>query len=626
MAITQEQFDHLIKKLEGFSQRSPQSYRFRVALLAVLGYGYIFLILAGLLVGVGLVIWLALSVRRVNSFIVQLFFLLLIPAWMILRSLWVTFPPPEGLRLDRRQVPRVFALVDELTTKLEAPKFDNILLTSDFNAAVVQVPRLGIFGWQENYLILGLPLLQAMTLDQVKAVLAHEIGHLSGNHSRFAGWIYRLRKTWYQLYDRIHQSDREGTSILFDRFLGWYYPLFNAYSFVLARQDEYEADRCAVELAGKQNVADVLINVELKSRFLAREFWSTIYEKVEHQADPPDNAYSLMSTALKGAIAEEKSQQWMQEALAEETTNADTHPCFRDRLSAIGLISDRDLVQPAPVEISAADQLLGDTAQQFIAEFSQSWKESQATPWRQRYAYLSEVRTKLDALEQLPELSDAERWERAYYVMELQGSEAAVPYFKEVLAKQPNHIAANYHLGEVLLSKGDATGIDHVERAIAQQPNIVIDGCKLLHDFYAQQGESEKAEQCHDRAEKHYHLMQKAEQERESVTSEDELKPHTFTAEEVDALRKQLATYPEIKEAYLVEKVLAYFPESRFCALAIVRKENVADSQEGAQALFQKIADDTEFPCEAYIVVLQNKTGELRKKISSVEGSLILQS
>lgn len=621
MAITQEQFDHLVKKLEGYSQHSPGSYRLRVALLAVLGYGYIFLILAGLLVGVWLVVTLAMSVRRVNSFIVQLFFLLLVPAWMIARSLWVTFSPPEGLRLDRQKVPQMFALVDELTTKLQAPKFHNILLTPDFNMAVMQVPRLGIFGWQENYLIVGLPILQGLTLDQVKAVLAHEIGHLSGNHSRFGGWIYRIRKTWFQLYDRIHQGEQQGFLVLFDRFLSWYFPTFNAYSFVLARMNEYDADRYAAELAGKQNVVDVLTNVELKSRFLDREFWADIYEKVEDQPDPPDNAYSLMLTRLKGAIAQEKSNQWIQEALSEQTTNEDTHPCFRDRLKALGF--DRPPIQPEPVEVSAAELLLGDTVNEFVAEFNRSWKEAQATPWRQRYAQLSEIRTKLEALEQKPELSDDEVWKRAYYVLELRGNEAAMPYLKEVLVRQPDHVAANFTLGEALLRKGDAAGVDCVERAIAQQFNLVIDGCKLLHNFYVEQGQIEKADHYRDRAEQHYELLQKAEQERDSVSIHDSLKPHTLTTEEVDSLRQQLQAYSTIKEAYLAEKVLNYFPESRFCVLGIVRKQSLLDSKDAAQKLFQQIYEAVEFPIAVYIVVFEGD--ELREKIAAIEHSLIVQ-
>ncbi|BAU13838.1 Zn-dependent protease with chaperone function-like protein [Leptolyngbya sp. NIES-3755] len=593
----------------------------RVALLAVLGYGYIFLILAGLLVGVWLVVTLAMSVRRVNSVIVQLFFLLLVPAWMIARSLWVTFSPPEGLRLDRQKVPQMFALVDELTTKLDAPKFHNILLTPDFNMAVMQVPRLGIFGWQENYLIVGLPILQGLTLDQVKAVLAHEIGHLSGNHSRFGGWIYRIRKTWFQLYDRIHQSDRQGVSVLFDRFLSWYFPTFNAYSFVLARMNEYDADRCAAELAGKQNVADVLTNVELKSRFLDREFWAGIYQGVEDQPDPPANAYSLMLTKLKGTVPPEKSDQWIQEALSEQTTNEDTHPCFRDRLKALGF--DRPPIEPAPVEVSAAEILLGDTVNEFVAEFNRSWREAQATPWRQRYAHLSEVKAKLEALEEKTELSDDEVWKKAYYVLELRGNEAAMPDLKEVLVRQPDHVAANFTLGEALLRQGDAAGVECIEKAIAQQFNLVIDGCKLIHDFYVQQDQIEQANHYRDKAEQHYELMQKAEQERESISIHDQLKPHTLTTEEIDSLRQQLQTYSDIKEAYLAEKVVNYLPEARFCFLGIVRKQGLLDSKDAAQKLFSQVVEQVEFPTEVYIIVFEGN--EFKEKIASVEQSLILQ-
>lgn len=125
---------------------------------------YIFLVLAGLLTLIGLIVSFIVFSHRVNSAIIKLAILLLIPAWVIVRSLWVTVPAPEGLKLNRRQVPKLFALVDELTTKLQAPRFHNILLNQEFNAAVVQVPRLGIFGWQENYLLLGLPLmLQGVT-------------------------------------------------------------------------------------------------------------------------------------------------------------------------------------------------------------------------------------------------------------------------------------------------------------------------------------------------------------------------------------------------------------------------------------------------------------------------------
>jgi hypothetical protein len=67
MAITQEEFDALIEKLEDFSRKHPRGYRLRVALFAILGYAYIFLVLAGLLVLVGLTILLIIFGHHISS-------------------------------------------------------------------------------------------------------------------------------------------------------------------------------------------------------------------------------------------------------------------------------------------------------------------------------------------------------------------------------------------------------------------------------------------------------------------------------------------------------------------------------------------------------------------------------
>ena len=634
MTITQEKFDTLVAKLEKFSKKHPESYRLRVALFAILGYAYIFLILAGLLILIGLVVSFIVFSHLVNAAIIKLSIWLLIPAWVIVRSLWVTFPAPEGLKLNRRQVPQLFALVDELTTELQAPRFHNILLNQEFNAAVVQVPRLGIFGWQENYLLLGLPLMQSLSLEQLKAVMAHELGHLSGNHSRFAEWIYRIRKTWMKIYEQLHQSNQSRSSVLFNRFLDWYWPSFNAYSFTLARMNEYEADLCAAQLTGTNNTAEALINVEVKARFLESFFWSDIQKQVEHQADPPSNIYSSMLTILHSPIAEEQTKQWLKQALAQKTSYADTHPCLADRLKSLGYQTTQldqleTLPQPATIQISAAEHLLGNTLYQFATQFDQAWKEATSTPWRQRYAYLQETQGKLKALEQkvhIQNLSEQETWERAYYTLELQGGEVALPFLQAVLKTNPDHAEANYMIGQVFLHKANASGIAHIEKAIEQRVDWVIDGCELVYVFFCQLGQIEEAQKYRARAEKHYQLLLKAEQERATVGDYDEFKPHTLKVSEVNELKQQLACLPQVKEAYLVEKVVTYFPEKHFCVLGIVRKRGLIESLDAPHKLMNLLVTNLQFPTQAYIIILNHgSSGKLKKKICQIDRSLIFR-
>ena len=631
MAITQAEFDALVGKLEDFSKSNPKNYRLRVALWATLGYAYIFLVLAGLLALIGLVVLFIVYSNRINGYIIKLAILLLVPAWAIVRSLWVTFPPPQGLKVNRRQVPHLFALVDELTTKLQAPRFHNILLNQEFNAGVVQIPRLGIFGWQQNYLLLGLPLMESLSVEQLKAVLAHELGHLSGNHSRFAAWIYRMRKTWMQIYERLHQSDRQGAAVLFNRFLDWYWPAFNAYSFILARMNEYEADRCAAQLAGAKTAAEALINIEVKARFLESSFWTDIHKQVEHQIEPPDHVYSSMLTVLHSPIPEEKNKQWLEQALAQKTNNADTHPCLTDRLKSLGYSAAKaqKLCQPATIEISAAEHLLGTALQQFATQFNQEWKEAVSTPWRQRYSYLKKTEDELQALEQksqIQTLTEQEVWARAYYTLELRGDEAAVPLLQDMLKIYPDHAEANYTLGQILLQKAEKAGIAYIEKAIVKRMDWVLDGCDLVYSFLRQQGQTEEAERYRDRADQHYQLLLKGQQERSRVLDSDTFKPHTLEGSEVMELKQQLADYPQVKEAYLVEKVVTYFPEKRFIVIGIVRKRGWIESEVADQKLIDLLATNVQFPTQAYIISFSaSGTGKLKKKICQIDRSLLFR-
>src|SRR5436190_1858633 len=90
-------------------------------------------------------------------------------------------------RLERRFARRpreareLTALMDELRSAIRC-RVDRVLLTADFNASVQQVPRLGLFGWSRRYLLIGLPLLEVLSREELRVVLAHEFAHLSAEH------------------------------------------------------------------------------------------------------------------------------------------------------------------------------------------------------------------------------------------------------------------------------------------------------------------------------------------------------------------------------------------------------------------------------------------------------------
>ncbi|MFB2922068.1 M48 family metalloprotease [Aerosakkonema funiforme] len=612
--MTEEQFDALIQSLQKYARQNPTNYKFRVALLAALGYGYIFFVFV-LLCGI---FWIATK---------TLVFSIIIAVGMA-RSLSLSFPKPKGVEISRSELPALFALIDELTTALQAPQFHHIILDNQLNAAVLQVPRFGFLGWYRNYLFLGLPLMQSLSPAEFRAVVAHELGHLSGNHSRFVGWIYRLRNIWYQFGEGL-QANGQGGSILFGGFFKWYAPFFRAYSFVLARAHEYEADRCAAELAGTHNAAQALINLDIKSDYLRKYFWQNIFKKAIDRSSPPEATITNLVQQLRNEVSSEDAAVWLDLALAEKTNNEDTHPCLFDRLSAFGYLPNGyQLPLPASVEKTAAAHFLGEALPNYIDRLDTEWQNEISPIWKQLHekAQLrSQNLQNLENLAQTQSLTIEQQRKRAQLTAEFKGNTAAIPLYREVLAQQPQHSIANFELGHLLIEEKDPVGIRHIEIAIAQDPELLIPGSRLIFGFLKRQGKNEEAKIYLEKIEQNYYTWRQAATERKEVSYRDKFAHHNLPDTEATQLAQQLATYPQIKEAFLVQKVVTHLPENPFYVLGIIRRYvsvKVADYKSDTE-LIDLVQNQLNFSGDVFAIVLNEYNRKLAQVLGKIKGASI---
>ncbi|MBW4468891.1 MAG: M48 family metalloprotease [Stenomitos rutilans HA7619-LM2] len=628
MLWNRERYETLIQQLETHANRHPAVYRLQVRLLAGLGYAYLFIILAGLIgLLVGL-LWLIVSTQNVGRGSIQSIVLLIFLLVIILQSLWIKFPRPNGLKLERSHFPHLFGLIDDLTCKLQVPTIYHVLLTDEFNASVCQVPRLGILGWYESYLILGLPFMQAISPDQFRAVLAHEFGHLSGNHSRFAGWIYRVRESWLNVLDRLQNGGNHGSTWFFKPFFNWYAPFFYAYSFVLARLDEYEADRCAAQQTSPQQAAEALLNIELQSQKL-HYYWENVYEQVEHQIEVPAMVYSQLLSHLKTPIESNNYQTWLETAFARKTNLADTHPCLRDRLAALGYPSDfpKRVHLPMPVAITAAEKLLGRQLEQYVTQFDHNWKLASEAPWKQQHVYIQETRQAVKQLMQKSEvtpLTSDEAWELSCYINKLDGSKAALPYFEAVIKLNNSHVAANRVYGTLLLAEGNFTGIQYLEKAAALNPKIAPDCYETIYNQLHEQGKLEEAKAFLLKWKKHSKVAKTIERKQFSISPRDHFKPHGLGEEVVSHLCQQIAQYQQIKEAYLVQKVVKELQDLPTYFLVIWYEFTFSQNLTGEPSIDQvqqKLTNEISFLGGEYFLTIQ--ISSLRGKLRKIPGSNI---
>lgn len=229
-------FIHLVRLSEHASAEDSKAYRRSVAAFAALGYAWV---VSCLLLAAAILAWVTSSMLR-GQFKGAYIWLLLAAGgllWTSLRALWCRLEEPQGVPLSAADAPALFEALERIRKKIKGPPIHRVLLDADFNASISQHPRFGLLGGGVNYLTIGLPLLLAVDRPRFLAVLAHEYGHLRGDHGRFAAWIYRTRLSWARLNHGL-RNDEGPVAAATQAFLRWYFPRFSAKTFALARQDE----------------------------------------------------------------------------------------------------------------------------------------------------------------------------------------------------------------------------------------------------------------------------------------------------------------------------------------------------------------------------------------------------
>ena len=623
--MEENNYASLVRALEVFAEARPRLYRLRVGLLAVLGYVYLFVIVFVLLSIVAITLfylsfnWLTLKVLWIPLALVGL----------VLRSLWIRLPEPDGMELQREQAPALFDLADEIRTALRGPKIHRIVVSGDFNAAITQIPRFGMFGWPRNYMVLGLPLLRAFTPAEFRSVLAHEIGHLSGKEGqRFRRWIYRLRQSWSEILGRVRE-ERHYASFLFEPFINWYSPYLNAYSFVLARERERQADQYAVQFAGKEVTAVMLVRLMAKDRSLSENFWPNFFrQSKDHPKTPPD-PFVQMLNGLDHPIGPLKTQKWFFEALREPSGYDDPHPALADRLAAIGFDKDgkevatliEALLEADDRSQSAESHYIKELPEDFLPGLNRLLREQIAPDWAANHEHIKQAQKRLDELdERANTLTLEEQWERVTLLGQIKEPPEVLPSIEMILSEHPDHGPANYAKGAILLEQKNSEGVAHLEKAMELLPAAIGDASLLLSGFYFDQGNKELAEVFRKRADDFIEEQQKQQAQALNFSDKDQFASHGLDEETVNVLKSKLRKVHGLRAAYLVRKLI---DDSEFSiyVLGVLAAYTWREgrNEKHLEPLFEELVNIPELPSPIAFLSLDLQHGYLLPKFAGTE-------
>jgi Zn-dependent protease with chaperone function len=264
------------------------------------------------------------------------------------RVLTLRSTPPEGVRLTPERAPQLWELVRELAARVGTREPDEIRLVAEATAAVTEDSKLfGLIpGWRT--VIVGLPLLRAYRVDQLRAVLAHELGHFSGRHTATVRIAHRGRMV-------IVDTVRCTTLGVLRAVLSGYAHLYVAVEQSVSRELEYEADRYAVAAGGKKAMVSALREIRVVAtgwdEYLERHVLPA-YDR-GHLPEDLFGGFEAYLTACREGIRERSV-----EVAPVEPGWWDSHPPIGDRIAALRFVPDVAVAEdgrPATVLIHDLD-------------------------------------------------------------------------------------------------------------------------------------------------------------------------------------------------------------------------------------------------------------------------------
>ena len=248
--------------------------------------------------------------------------LALVLLWLLLSALFQLHGRPDlkdVVELTADREPGLFALIAALADRTGAPRPHRVFLVPGVNAAVAyEASLLNLLLPTKKNLFIGLGLVNALTVGQLTAVLAHEFGHFSQSSMRLGRWVYVASG----IITRVVSQGTTGRSLVrASAALDWRLAIVVAAYAVavdlarramlgllwlvhlperaLSREMELHADKVAVSLTGSDALVEALAKIRLAD--IAYEQLGSELRAASTQGRFARDIYPLHEAALQEA-------------------------------------------------------------------------------------------------------------------------------------------------------------------------------------------------------------------------------------------------------------------------------------------------------------------------------------
>lgn len=263
------------------------------------------------------------------------------------RSGWVAIKKAvvrsHALTITKEQAPKLFEMVLKLCHEMQASTPNNIILELGTNFFVTDAKAITFDGqYDSRTLCISAPLLHALNLEELKAIIAHELAHFTGEDLVYSRRFYPVyRGTSTALNDMANVgssgSEHSGWMILALIVPMWilrsYLEVFARIERRISRRRELRADSLGAKVSSTSTMASALVKV-----YTYGALWGQHSEEWIVEALNEGKVFSNISNLFVQVFAPEESllKQIVQDSSSRLTHPTDTHPSLKDRLSALG--------------------------------------------------------------------------------------------------------------------------------------------------------------------------------------------------------------------------------------------------------------------------------------------------
>lgn len=267
------------------------------------------------------------------------------------------------VELDLKSQPNLKVLLEDIVSQVGTQFPKRVYLSNEVNASVFYDSNLlsMVFPTRKN-LTIGMGLVNTLSLEELKAVLAHEFGHFSQRSMKVGSYVYYVNEMIYNLlyendsYENLASkwADINGYFALFVGLAlrvaqGAQWVLKGMYSFVnknfmaLSREMEFHADEIAANVTGGEPLANSFQKFGFASSALQDVF--NFYDNEIPLNRIPENIYSNHRFVMQFLKSQEKTDFVGSKSELVIKDQWSSHPSDEDRIERLKLLNKPTVVQ-----------------------------------------------------------------------------------------------------------------------------------------------------------------------------------------------------------------------------------------------------------------------------------------